>query len=104
MASDTDTALTFHERGSWHIHHNQNMSFSNTYRWTLDRTAGMISLEHLRMGPNNPVFLFHLVPTGNHLLASVDSHHCEQDVYLSPSRLGLGEHSPLLAGHRAPKK
>ena len=62
---------------------NQNMSFSNTFRWTLDRSAGMISLEHLRLGPNNPVFLFHLAPTGPHLLASVESHLCEEDVYLA---------------------
>jgi hypothetical protein len=59
------------------------MTFSNTFRWTLDLSAGMISLEHLRQGLNNPVFLFHLAPTGNEHLASVESHLCEEDVYLA---------------------
>lgn len=80
---NSDIVLTFHERGSWQVQQSQNMTFSNTFRWTLDRSAGMISLEHLRLGPNNPVFLFHLAPTGNNLLASVDSHLCEEDVYLA---------------------
>ena len=83
ISLDSDNALTFHERGSWHVQYNQNLTFSNTFRWTLDRSAGMISLEHLRLGPNHPIFLFHLAPTGNRLLASVDSHHCEEDVYLA---------------------
>lgn len=45
--------------------------------------TGMLSLEHLRLGPNAPVFLFHLAPTGNNLLASVDSHLCEEDASLA---------------------
>jgi hypothetical protein len=79
----SDTVLVFHERGSWQVKQGQDISFSNTFRWTLDRDAGMISLEHLRLGPDQPVFLFHLTPTGNNLLASVDSHLCEEDVYLA---------------------
>ena len=61
----------------------QDIGFSNTFRWTLDRSAGMISLEHLRHGPEQPVFLFHITPTGDHILASVESHFCEEDVYLA---------------------
>ncbi len=83
VAKEGDATLVFHERGSWQIRQDQNMSFSNTFRWTLDRSVGMISLEHLRLGPNAPVFLFHLAPTGNNLLASVDSHLCEEDAYLA---------------------
>lgn len=83
VAKDSDIILVFHERGSWQIHQGQDMAFSNTFRWTLDRNAGMISLEHLRLGPNAPVFLFHLAPTGSNLLASVDSHLCEEDAYLA---------------------
>ena len=79
VTKESETVLIFHERGSW----DQNMSFSNTFRWTLDRGAGMISLEHLRLGPSSPVFLFHLAPTGTNLLASVDSHLCEEDAYLA---------------------
>lgn len=79
----SESLLVFHERGSWQIKTNQDINFSNTFRWTLDRSAGVISLEHLRLGPDQPVFLFHLTPTSSHLLASVDSHFCEEDVYLA---------------------
>ncbi len=78
-----DTILIFHERGSWQIKQGQDISFSNTFRWTLDLHAGMISLEHLRFGPDQPVFLFHLTPNSHNLLTSIDSHLCEEDVYLA---------------------
>jgi len=83
VVQESDNVLIFHERGEWREGPNQNMAFSNTFRWTLDRLAGMISLEHLRLGPANPVFLFHLAPSDPNLLASVDSHLCEEDVYLA---------------------
>ncbi|MBS0622034.1 MAG: hypothetical protein JSR80_03640 [Verrucomicrobia bacterium] len=37
----------------------------------------------MRHGPDQPVVLFYLAPTDPHLLASVDSHLCEEDVYLA---------------------
>ncbi len=83
VSNPTDNVLIFHERGSWQVKLDKDISFSNIFRWTLDQSAGVISLEHLRFGPDQPVFLFHLTPTGNHLLASVDSHLCEEDVYLA---------------------
>lgn len=83
VSKDNDTTLVFQERGSWIVDLRQTMAFSNTFRWTLDRDAGMVSLEHLRLGPNAPVFLFHLAPTGSNLLASVESHLCEEDAYLA---------------------
>lgn len=83
VAQEGDNVLTFHERGEWQVGPSQNMAFSNTFRWTLDRLAGMISLEHLRLGSSNPVFLFHLAPSDQNHLASVDSHLCEEDVYLA---------------------
>ncbi len=57
------------------------MSFSNTLRWILDRESGVISLEHLRLGPNAPVFLVRLVPKRNHFLISGESHLCGNDTY-----------------------
>ena len=83
VSKPSDNILVFHERGSWQVKLAQDIEFSNTFRWTLDRSVGMISLEHLRLGPDKPVFLFHLIPTSNNLLASVDSHLCEEDVYLA---------------------
>lgn len=78
-----EKTLVFHERGFWQMKQGQDISFSNVFRWTLDREAGMISLEHLRHGSDQPVFLFHLAPAGNQLLASVESHLCEEDAYLA---------------------
>ena len=73
--------LIFSEKGSWQGKQAEEVSFSNIFRWTLDREMNVISLEHLRRGFDHPVFLFHLAPTGNHSLASVDSHLCEGDAY-----------------------
>lgn len=79
VAQVSDTVIEFHERGAWE----NNIDFSNAFRWTLDRNACMISLEHLRFGPDQPVFLFHVAPTEDSLLASLESHLCEEDAYLA---------------------
>lgn len=73
--------LIFNEKGTWQGKQGEDVSFSNVFRWTLDLNAKMISLEHLRRGAENPVFLFHLTPSSKHLLSSVDSHLCEGDTY-----------------------
>ena len=69
------------EKGRWMHRPLQELDFSNILRWSLDRAAGMIALEHLRYGLNRPVFLFHLAPTGPKTLQSIDSHLCLQDCY-----------------------
>lgn len=73
--------LIFHEKGSWQGKQGAEVNFSNVFRWTLDRNSGVISLEHLRRGPEHPVFLFYLAPSGKHSLSSIDSHLCEGDTY-----------------------
>ncbi len=83
MSQSSDTVLVFYERGAWKAGQGQDISFNNTFRWTLDRSAGMIALEHLRLGPDQPVFLFYLIPTGANVLASVESHLCELDAYFA---------------------
>ncbi len=75
--------LLFSEKGTWHGKQSGEVSFSNIFRWTLNRNRGLISLEHLRRGPDNPVFLFHLAPIGKHSLASVDPHLCKRDRYFA---------------------
>lgn len=83
VVKENDHVLIFQEKGLWQLQDNQEISFTNVFRWTLDKIKGIISLEHLRLGPNHPVFLFHLAPTNAHLLSSLDSHLCEADVYFS---------------------
>lgn len=81
VAQTGNNCLTFNEKGSWKGKQGLDVNFSNVFRWTLDRDKQTISLEHLRYGPENPVFLFHLTPSGPHSLSSVDSHLCGKDTY-----------------------
>lgn len=78
--------VIFQEKGSWQGKQASEVSFTNTFRWTLDRTRGVISLEHLRRGTERPVFLFDLAPSGQSSLSSVDSHLCEGDIYFGQIR------------------
>ncbi len=89
VTKEGSNVLLFHEKGSWHNKSQQEIDFSNTFRWTLDRQGGMISLEHLRMGASRPVFLFHLAPIGHSSLSSIDSHLCGGDVYFGQIFLDL---------------
>jgi hypothetical protein len=81
IAKDGPHTLIFNERGTWQNKQGTEVNFSNVFRWNLDRRVGVISLEHLRRGPDQPVFLFHLAPSGKHALSSIDSHLCEGDTY-----------------------
>lgn len=85
------TTLIFNEKGTWQTKQGNEVNFSNIFRWTLDRNAGVISLEHLRRGPDHPVFLFHLSPSGKHSMSSVDSHLCEGDTYFG--QIHLNQHN-----------
>lgn len=78
---ESDSVLIFHEKGSWLDVKGNEIDFTNVFRWTLDRKAKVISLEHLRHGAANPVFLFHLAPSSEKSLSSIDSHLCNNDAY-----------------------
>lgn len=81
VTKEGSNILVFQEKGTWQGKQGSELTFSNIFRWTLDRASGVISLEHLRRGPDCPVFLFHLAPAGKSSLSSVDSHLCEGDTY-----------------------
>lgn len=91
IKKETNIQLLFSEKGSWRNVHGNEFAFSNIFRWSLDKTRGVISLEHLRRGIENPVFLFHLAPSSNKTLSSVDSHLCEGDTYFG--QIQLDKHS-----------
>lgn len=92
VAKESGNVLVFNEKGHWQgkegtkgaegIEEAGDVDFTNVFRWTLDREAGVVSLEHLRRGPDHPVFLFDMAPSGRHSLSSVDSHLCVNDTYL----------------------
>lgn len=77
-----ENTLVFYEKGSWQNKHGEIIDFSNVFRWTLDKNACVISLEHLRRGKDHPTFLFDLSPSSSRSLASVNSHLCGGDTYL----------------------
>lgn len=81
VVPEGDAVLIFYEKGTWKDQNSQDIVFSNVYRWTLDRGAKVISLEHLRRGVDHPVFLFHLALDGPASLSSIDSHLCASDAY-----------------------
>ena len=89
MIKESSHTILFNEKGTWQGTQGGEVSFSNVFRWTLDRGAGVISLEHLRRGPDHPVFLFHLAPSGKQSLSSVDSHLCGGDSYFGQIQFDL---------------
>jgi len=81
VSSPVSQTLVFNEKGTWLDKAGNEITFSNAFRWVIDRDACVISLEHLRRGPEHPVFLFHLAPSNHSTLSSVDSHLCGGDTY-----------------------
>lgn len=81
ICREKENVLLFTEQGEWAHEEAQGIHFNKTLRWSIDYSAGVISLEHLHYGANRPVFLFHLAPTGSKSLQSIDSHLCLSDCY-----------------------
>jgi hypothetical protein len=82
ISSPGPSIIVFQEKGHWFHDQLPETVFSNSFRWTLDLNASLITLEHLRYGVKQPVFLFHLTPTQPCTLESVDAHLCGNDTYL----------------------
>jgi hypothetical protein len=80
VSKEGSSVLIFQEKGTWQGGEEQT-GFTNMFRWTFDRNAGMITLERIRWGGENTSFLFHLAPSENYSLSSVDSHLCGGDIY-----------------------
>ncbi|MES2122991.1 MAG: DUF6314 family protein [Chlamydiota bacterium] len=90
VVREGENVLVFSEKGSWKDREGREVGFTNVFRWTLDRRAALISLEHLRRGPEHPVFLMHLEPSGSNAMSSVDSHLCESDSYFGRLHIDCG--------------
>jgi hypothetical protein len=88
VAVETPDAWTliFRESGSWTTPQGKEVAFHNTYRWKLDDSG--IRLEHLRFGPDTPVFLFALEAVAPRKLASSCPHVCAEDRYRAVMELG----------------
>ena len=73
--------LVIRERGRWSGPKGDGSHFTDSLRWTLDTEAGLLRLEHLRRGPDEPVMLMELVPDGRGLLTPLGPHLCGEDRY-----------------------
>ena len=78
---DKKGTVVFSEKGNWKNAQGEAYQFRNVFRWSLNRLDGLLSLEHLRFGVKNPVFLFHLAPAAETVFESVHAHLCGQDTY-----------------------
>lgn len=103
VSKPSSTVIVFQEKGNWFLDQEPGTAFSNSFRWTLDLSASLISLEHLRYGTSRPVFLFHLTPTRPHTLESVDAHLCAEDTYLGSiawSKKSIDFHWRIIGPHK----
>jgi hypothetical protein len=73
--------MLFHETGQWVPEKGRELPFHNVFRWTAVPDGRLIRLEHLRFGPEHPVFLFDLVPVSERVWKSAEPHLCRNDVY-----------------------
>jgi len=73
--------MLFHENGGWTSDGGTKLAFTNVYRWTALAESSSLRLEHLRLGNENPVYLFDLKQTGKVTWQSVEPHVCREDLY-----------------------
>ena len=85
VESPEESVLIFSESGVYQPTIGRQTRFNNVFRWTLTET--LIHLEHLRFGPDRPVFLFNLEPGIDEQWVSVKPHLCKQDCYSAELRL-----------------
>ena len=77
-----NTELICTEQGTWTTDTNVQLAFRNVYRWRLDEEEQLLHLEHLRFGPEQPVYLCALAPQSPTQLYSVQPHLCGPDEYM----------------------
>lgn len=77
---DDAGVVIFRESGTWRPAGGDDLRFRNAYRWAATGERA-VSLEHLRLGDERPVFLFELAPETTSSWASVAPHPCGEDRY-----------------------
>lgn len=71
--------LIYEESGHWQNAAGREIRFNNVFRWS--QCEDHLRLEHLRFGPNRPVFLFEMAPDGDGAWHDLAPHLCRQDHY-----------------------
>jgi len=72
VARPSHSILVFTESGTWSPGGGGPLNFTNVYRWTL--LGDSLRLEHLRFGPEDPVYLFDLEMFDPMRMKSIDPH------------------------------
>ncbi len=72
VAQPSSDILVYTESGTWSPGGGNPLNFTNVYRWTL--LSETLRLEHLRFGPDNPVYLFDLRIVDDERMESVAAH------------------------------
>ena len=80
VSSPSDGVILWRETGSWRQNGGREIRFFNTFRWT-QSDEDKITLEHLRFGETNPIFLFQLATVSFEEWRNVEPHLCRQDNY-----------------------
>jgi len=79
VSHPTSDVLVFTESGYWQPSGRRDIRFSNVFRWTL--LTESLRLEHLRFGPEQPVFLFDLAQGADGVWREISPHACGEDCY-----------------------
>lgn len=77
---DNDSIITY-ERGKWKNTHHKEFLFTNAYRWTLNPSESSMTLEHIRFGIEQPVYLFDFYPVEVNEWETRQAHQCQLDSY-----------------------
>lgn len=72
--------LLLRETGLWQPQFGAQIRFRSGYSWFIIGPE-RVGLEHLRWGPDHPVYLLDLVWQGGGLWCSALPHHCREDRY-----------------------
>jgi len=85
--------LVFAESGTWRQGGAARpaIRFTNVFRWSAMGDA--VRLEHLRFGPDQPVFLFDLAPCDSGEWREVNPHQCSEDCYTAELAVDSGRFS-----------
>ena len=89
VTQPTPETLVFREFGLWKQDAGRELRFSNVFRWTL--LEDRMRLEHLRFGPDNPVFLFDMTLGSAGIWREISAHPCREDCYRASLRVEDGQ-------------
>lgn len=81
VARPEKSTMTFTEAGTWKPDVGKEVNFNNVFRWSFDDSVHSIRLEHLRRGPNDPVYLFDLTSANEETWQSITPYVCQDDLY-----------------------